>query len=335
MAEQAPEKLPEPGDPRAFYVIDLQHFVFKHVAATGMRAVDGFARWFESLLAQRRPARIACADDAAGGSYRVDILREAGFVGADGYKANRRRLSDEDVAVLQDQREQVREYLGDLGVPVVMAPGFEADDVIATIARWAARPWCACECGSLAPGTSDDDQSILCAACGSWAGIVEAWRPAARVVIVSADHDLLQLVGASPSGGSCVEWDGAFMVRGPKGCREALGVPPERVADFFAIKGGKNNVPGVRGLGEVRAAALLQKASLETWLADPPVDRLYEFYATTGGCIRGAWVDALRAEADRARLGLRLTRLRDDVPLDFARLARECRFSIASSACSG
>jgi 5'-3' exonuclease len=289
----APERLPEPGDARAFYVVDLHHFVWRHVAAVGMRGAESFVQWFSRLMEQRRPAYLVCADDAPGGSFRAEILREAGYVGDDAYKGNRRKLRDEDLAVLADQREEIRTFVEDCGVPVVSAPGFEADDVVATLVRAAS----------------------------------EAPRLSASVV-VSSDHDLLQLVGERPGGGTCVMWDGAFDVRGPEGCKRALGVAPERVADFFAVRGGKNNVPGVPKLGGVRAAALLQAGGLDDLLTGLArctcVEDVAEMFPSG---VKAAWGLYLREGADVARLGLRLTRLRDDVPLDLPRV-----FSLARRA---
>lgn len=341
----APERLPEPGDPRAVYVVDLHHFVWRHVAAVGMRGAESFVRWFCRLVEQRRPAYLICADDAPGGSFRADVLREAGYVGDDAYKGNRRKLRDEDLAVLADQRDEIRTFVEDLGVPVVAVPGFEADDVVATLVEIAAgRRWCFCqECGVSAPRELID---FWTTARSRARGAVErgwvcALKPGGHrdyyrgreerggdVVVVSCDHDLLQLVGERPSGGTCVVWDGAFDVRGPEGCRRALGVVPERVPDFFAVVGGKNNVPGVPKLGAVRAAALLRDRGLDELL--PALEACAEVAEIgaqlPGGAKPQVGLD-LRAGADVARLGLRLTRLRGDVPLDLAHI-----FSLARRA---
>lgn len=113
------------------------------------------------------------------------------------------------------------------GFPIWIADGYEADDVIASACEWAR-------------------------------------EQKHDVVIVSADKDLLQLVGDGVSVES-TRWDDkieGFPRLGPVEVEKKLGVPPRQVADFLALVGDKSdNVPGVPKVGEVTAAKLLASFS--------------------------------------------------------------------------
>ncbi|MEN9228914.1 MAG: DNA polymerase I, partial [Gloeomargarita sp. HHBFW_bins_205] len=135
------------------------------------------------------------------------------------YKEGRVEAPDDfhpDVANLQ-------RLLRALRIPVVMAPGYEADDILGTLARRAERE-----------------------------GFV--------VKILSGDQDLFQLVNdrihvllLSNQNGPPVEVD-------PAGVVEKLGIQPAQVVDFKALCGDSaDNIPGVRGIGAKTAVALLQK----------------------------------------------------------------------------
>jgi DNA polymerase I len=125
---------------------------------------------------------------------------------------------------LAPQFPLVRRVLEALDVPAVGMSGWEADDVIATLTR-------------------------------------RARKEGFEVVVVTGDKDLLQLV---EDGVRCYDtmyekW------YGPKEVEEKWGVPPARVADLLALTGDKiDNVPGIPGVGEKTAAALLAEfGSLE------------------------------------------------------------------------
>src|SRR4051812_40204414 len=105
-------------------------------------------------------------------------------------------------------------------IPVFRADGFEADDLLATAARRARR-----------------------------AGL--------RVVIVSRDHDLYQLCDDR---GEIVIWDGASETAvGAREVQARYGVGPELLGDLMALAGDADEAPGIAGIGEKTAAALLRK----------------------------------------------------------------------------
>ncbi|HTR49946.1 MAG TPA: DNA polymerase I [Kofleriaceae bacterium] len=164
------------------------------------------------------------------------------------------------------QMEYFPKIVHGLGWPVLAVPGVEADDVIATL-------------------------------------VVEAKKRGWDVVIYSADKDMMQLIG-----------DGVTMIdalHAKTYTREEvikkMGVPPEQIPDFLALVGDtSDNIPGIRGVGDKTAAALLaQYGSLDALIAaNPAVPRLH---------IKHPFGDPEQLE--RVKLSRRLVELRRDVPL--------------------
>lgn len=132
-----------------------------------------------------------------------------------------------------------------------------------------------------------------------------------RVVVVALDRDLMQLVDEP----TVVMWDGRDRVVGEAGVRSALGVNPVQVADYWAIVGGKNNIPGIKGLGEKAAVEILERfESLESVLKHVAVadrERMQD-----ASPLRKTLRDKLREGAKDGRLSLQLARLDRRVPLN-------------------
>ncbi|MHB1327221.1 MAG: DNA polymerase I [Gemmatimonadales bacterium] len=162
-----------------------------------------------------------------GNSFRAELFPE--------YKSTRQKL---DVELQQDfdlALEHVRDILEAFRIPRVAIDGYEADDVIGTLAR----------------------------------------REAAQglqVVIVSGDKDFYQLISPqvallNPGRGGPAGVDELWVDE--LNAAERLGVPPRQVVDFLAMVGDtSDNVPGVRGVGDKTAAQLLQEyGDLDTILA--------------------------------------------------------------------
>jgi DNA polymerase-1 len=162
------------------------------------------------------------------------------------------------------QFEPIREAVRAFRAPLVEAAGFEADDAIATLARR-----------------------------GEAAGF--------DVVVASGDKDLCQVVTDRVKLLDTMK----DRLSGPEEVKERWGVPPERIADLLALMGDAvDNVPGVPGVGEKTAAALVRKAeSLEALLADPDLAG------------RPKIAQALREHAEDARLSRRLVEIRTDAPV--------------------
>jgi len=128
-----------------------------------------------------------------------------------------------------------------------------------------------------------------------------------RVVIVSADKDLMQLVRDEDD--RVVLWDSMRdRVYGPHEVREKLGVPPSRVRDYLALTGDtSDNVPGVPGVGPKTAADLLaQFGSMDG------------IYASLDEVVRVKQRESLRAHEADARLSRTLVTLDASVPIEWS-----------------
>jgi DNA polymerase-1 len=170
----------------------------------------GFTSILLSLLEKDKPEYLAVAFDT-GRTFRDDLYPQ--------YKATRAKMPED----LRPQIERIREVVRAFRIPVLEAEGFEADDVLGTIARQAAKE-----------GTP--------------------------VLILSGDRDLLQLVddrisvrlpGRSLS--DSTDYD-------PSRFHQEWGFTPLQLIDYKALVGDKSdNIPGVSGVGEKTATELLQK----------------------------------------------------------------------------
>lgn len=189
-------------------------------------AAWGVVNFLQRLRTTHQPDFLAWVHDA-GTSFRHETYPE--------YKATREKLTDELQADFDQGLSRIEELLAAYHVPIITLQGYEADDVIGTLARQ-----------------------------GVAAGM--------DVVIVSGDKDFQQLVrpgvwllNPGRGGPAAVEehWVGVH------NASERLGVPPGRVTDYLALVGdSSDNVPGVPGIGDKTARELVgQFGDLEQILA--------------------------------------------------------------------
>ncbi|MBN2289573.1 MAG: DNA polymerase I, partial [Candidatus Glassbacteria bacterium] len=191
------------------------HFAFINNPLTNSRgevtsAVFGLTLSLKRLLDECRPAYLAMVMDSKTPTFRHRLYPE--------YKATREKMPEE----MRSQIPWARRLLEEgFHIPIFEMEGFEADDVIGTMARLA------------------EAQGL-------------------EAVIVSGDKDFYQLIGEAvklytPRGrGEEAEWVGLG------NAADRLGVPPEKVIDLLSLMGDSaDNVPGVRGIGKVTARKLL------------------------------------------------------------------------------
>ena len=172
-------------------------------------ALYGFSALVLKILREQRPKALSFAVDAPARTFRAEKYPE--------YKAGRAKLPTE----LGVQLGRLPELLSAFGVPALCAPGFEADDVLATVA-------------------------LRLNAAG------------ARVLIVSGDRDLLKLASDSVNvwfvgarGKDATLFDGAAVTA-------RFGVPPERLITWFALVGdNSDHLIGVPGIGPTTATKLV------------------------------------------------------------------------------
>lgn len=194
---------------RAFYGIKLL------TTRSGFytNAVYGFLTIFLATISEVRPDAVVFAFDVPEPTFRHKLF--------DAYKAGRHRAPDELIA----QFPLIKELLRDLGYPILEAPGFEADDILGTLAA-------ACE------------------------------RAGWECVVSTGDRDSLQLVTdkvhvrlASTKMGAPVS-----TLMGPAEIMETYGVRPEQLIEVKALMGDpSDNIPGVPGVGEKTALDLVAR----------------------------------------------------------------------------
>ena len=173
-------------------------------------AAHGFTSMLVYLIREQRPSALAVAFDAPGDTFRDEMLED--------YKAGRADTP----WLLPHQFDIIREVMASLAIPVIEAPGFEADDVIATLAT-------------------------------------EAEARRCEVVIVTGDRDSFQLVH-DPWVRVLYNKRGVsdYTLYDEAGIAERTGVAPEKYVLLAALRGDpSDNLPGVPGVGEKTAAKLL------------------------------------------------------------------------------
>ena len=198
----------------SYAIVYRSYFAFmskplRNASGANVGAAFGFFRFLFSLFDQRNPPAFAAVFDPAGKTFRHDMYPE--------YKANRSAMPED----LIPQMPYVKKFVEALGLPGFEQPGFEADDIIGTLAERAAH-----------------------------------MSKEADVCIVSSDKDLMQLVN-----GHIYLYDTMKEVKyTPAEVKEKLGVLPPLVADYLGIVGDtSDNIPGVKGIGPKGAVALLEQ----------------------------------------------------------------------------
>ncbi len=177
-------------------------------------AVYGFTAMLQFLLNEHRPELLACAFDRPEPTFRHEMLAGSGH----DYKAGRAETPD----ILRQQMGLIRQVVQVLDVPSIEIVGFEADDVIATLATQAA-------------ARGDD------------------------VIIVTGDRDSYQLV-QDPYVRVLYNKRGVsdYALYDEAGIVEKTGVHPTKYAEYAALRGDpSDNLPGVPGVGEKTAAKLI------------------------------------------------------------------------------
>ena len=195
------------------YLLDTFAFIFRSYFANP-RLKNGaaytFARIALQLLEKHQPTHIAAVFDTPEPTFRHQIYPE--------YKANRDEMPED----LRPQIPLIRQLIEAMNIPIVELHGYEADDVMGTLAKRAA-----------ADGLG--------------------------AVIVSPDKDLLQLVD-DDAGITVLNTKDGEIWHDRAGVKERMGVFPEQVVDFLSLVGdASDNVKGVTGIGEKGAAQLLEK----------------------------------------------------------------------------
>lgn len=209
---------------RAFFAMIARPLTTKRGENTS--AVWGITNFLLRLYENYQPRYIGWVHDR-GVSFRQEQYPE--------YKATREKLDEEMQQDFDRSIERIREILDAFHIPVIAIEGYEADDVVATLAERAA-------------------------------------QAGHQAVIVSGDKDFYQLIRPgiallNPGRGGQAAVEEQWVDE--TNASERLGVPPERVVDYLALVGDtSDNIPGVKGVGDKTAVQLLQTyGDLDTILA--------------------------------------------------------------------
>ncbi len=174
-------------------------------------AVFGFAKTLLNIIDSEKPDYFAVIFDTPEPTFRHEMYED--------YKAQRAAMPEDMV----EQLPRIRQLMSVLKIPLITKPGYEADDIIGTLAK-------------------------------------KAQKSGLQTVIVSGDKDLLQLVSEGirvynpKRSGEESEWLDAAAVK------EKLGVRADEIIDYLALTGdSSDNIPGVKGVGPKGAKTLLKE----------------------------------------------------------------------------
>lgn len=213
--------------------------------------IYGFARELLRIIEQEKPEYLAVAFDV-GKTFRDKLFPE--------YKGTREKMPDD----LRPQIERIRQMVDAFNIPRLEMDGFEADDVLGSVARIAA-------------------------------------ERGLGVKIITGDRDLLQLVNKRTS--VYLAGDDQTYIKDEDVVKK-LGVPPKQVVDYKALVGDKSdNIPGVAGVGEKTAIALLEKYKT--------LDGIYKNIEK----VEPRWKSKLEANKENAHLSYTLAQIKTDLDI--------------------
>ena len=225
---------------RAFFALPIENFS----TTTGQptNAVYGFTAMLINVLRDEKPTHVAVAFDRGEPTHRHEQYVE--------YKANRRETPED----FRSQLSLIFEVLDALGIRRLSAPGYEADDLIATLATQA----------------SAQDMDVL---------------------IVTGDRDVLQLVSDRVTVLMTRRGITEMTRFTPETVTEKYGLTPAQYPDFAALRGDpSDNLPGIPGVGEKTATKWIAEfGSLQAL-----VDRVDEVKGKAGDALREHLASVLR-----------------------------------------
>jgi len=174
--------------------------------------VYGFTSVLLRIIKDLKPEYIACAFDVSGGTFRDKIFAD--------YKKGRKKPDQE----FYDQIESVKEIVRAMNIPIFEKAGFEADDVIGTLARKISR-----------------EKDV-------------------EVFIATGDMDALQLIEGQVKVYAFKKGISETIIYDEEKTKERYGIVPSQIVDFKSLRGDtSDNIPGVKGIGEKTAVSLLQE----------------------------------------------------------------------------
>ncbi|MCK0440884.1 DNA polymerase I [Gordonia alkaliphila] len=194
---------------RAFFALPAENF--KTNTGQSTNAVYGFTSMLINLLRDEEPSHIAAAFDVSRKTFRSEMFPD--------YKAQRSSSPDE----FRGQVDLTKDVLDAMGIPVMAIDGFEADDVIATLAT-------------------------------------QADAAGYRVLVVTGDRDALQLVNDNITVLYPKRGVSELTRFTPEEVEKKYGLTPAQYPDYAALRGDpSDNLPGIPGVGEKTAAKWIRE----------------------------------------------------------------------------
>ncbi len=234
-------------------------------------AVYGFTNFLLKAIKEFKPTYVAVAFDLAGPTFRHEQFVD--------YKATRVKAPQE----LYDQLERVKDIVRALSIPIFVAPGFEADDVIGTITK----------------KISDKVETI----------------------IVTGDMDTLQLVDDSTFVYAMSRGINDSVLYDTKTVKGRYGFGPEAMIDYKALRGDpSDNIPGVPGIGEKTATELIKKFKNIERLYEQITNNKQQatcLPARQANNLKPRIVELLIEHKKKAFLSKDLATIRTNVPINF------------------
>lgn len=242
---------------------------------TSVSAVYGFISMLMKINRDFHPSHIVVAFDRPGPTFREEMYAP--------YQKQRPKVDDDFIAQIPLVHDAVKAF----GIPIYECDGFEADDVIGTIAEQVI--------SKLKNQNSMTNEAKI-----------------EQVIIITGDRDILQLV----------EDEKVLVFMPTKGLSEGkiyseadvvvrLGVSPKLIPSFKALAGdSSDNYPGVPGIGPKTAVTILT--------AFGSIDALYKAVDDGKTALSKGVIEKLKSGKESANLGLRLATIRKDAPITFS-----------------
>ena len=202
---------------RAFYALPQLTTTYGQV----VNAAYGFTMILIRLLEEEKPEYMVITFDTPVPTFRHKEFKE--------YKAHRKKMPDE----LISQIPLIREIIDNYNIATCSKEGYEADDVIGTLAK-------------------------------------EAEKRDCDTIIVTGDKDAFQLISPHTKIMTTIKGVTEVKIYDEEGIRKKYGVDPRKIVDILALKGdSSDNIPGVPGIGEKTAVALIKEfGSVENILSN-------------------------------------------------------------------
>ena len=202
---------------RAFYALPQLTTTYGQV----VNAAYGFTMILIRLLEEEKPEYMVITFDTPVPTFRHKEFKE--------YKAHRKKMPDE----LISQIPLIREIIDNYNIATCSKEGYEADDVIGTLAK-------------------------------------EAEKRNCDTIIVTGDKDAFQLISPHTKIMTTIKGVTEVKIYDEEGIRKKYGVDPRKIVDILALKGdSSDNIPGVPGIGEKTAVALIKEfGSVENILSN-------------------------------------------------------------------